>query len=286
MNTQIKQHVHELVDQIYREVYDLGCVQGYDNGYEVGLNDAWNCAREIVRGRYDDLFTTYKEPFHAIRALSASRALAIIKEYEETKGPVNNCATCTHKDESKEDCSDCNNYAMCEADHADGLKRGEDTEQSNCAAYKKGLEDAWEYARKVGNLSVKDRDEAFHTAFCWDVINNFSVDQVMSALTKHEIDQKICNTCANKDPDLCGRCRDNNMYCRKTCEIEVGDEIICKGTNSRKVVLKVTDGGVLGKKYVCFGDQGISIEKDDGYRPTKTGRHFEEIVQVIDQLKS
>jgi len=72
--------------------------------------------------------------------------------------------------------------------------------------------------------------------------------------------------------------------------IKVGDEVICYGTNTPKVVIEVieitniskNDSENKQKKYRCFGETGISTEYD---RPLKTGRHFPQIAEVLKLLR-
>ena len=97
----MKKEYLDVIEAILSDEYARGYNAGTNHGieiteakdYEQGLNDAWECARKIVRGNYDDLFSNYKEPIHAIRALDASDAIAKIKEYEEkqTKKSCDNC---------------------------------------------------------------------------------------------------------------------------------------------------------------------------------------------------
>ena len=66
-------------------------------------------------------------------------------------------------------------------------------------------------------------------------------------------------------------------------EIKVGDEVICAGTNTRKIVLKITDfKGVL--RYMCFSDESGYSTENENFPPKKTGRHFD-IDKILEQMK-
>lgn len=56
MNREVKQQIHELAEQIYKEGYndgydDKGC--NLQEMYEKGLNRAWECARQITNRDID-----------------------------------------------------------------------------------------------------------------------------------------------------------------------------------------------------------------------------------------
>jgi hypothetical protein len=90
---------------------------------------------------------------------------------------------------------------------------------------------------------------------------------------------------AYKDGYNVGRVYREDADKKKPCvdEIKVGDEIICAGTGTRKLVLKVIDvKGVL--HYMCFSDErGYSTESEN-LPPKKTGRHFD-IDKILEQMK-
>lgn len=69
-------------------------VKDVNEVYQKGLDDAWNCAREIIYDRFsggmstDDLdciFGDYENRSCILRYFSASEAIEKIKEYEEKK---------------------------------------------------------------------------------------------------------------------------------------------------------------------------------------------------------
>lgn len=89
MNKEVKQQIHELAEQIYKEGYN----DGYDDKgsnlqemYEKGLNEAWECAKKIISRDIDveDIFGDVPLMF-LFRKHTASEAIAKIKEWESRR---------------------------------------------------------------------------------------------------------------------------------------------------------------------------------------------------------
>lgn len=85
-----KQIIDEFESSIYKRGFEDGrrAVVVYDDGYKKGLNDAWEAAVKIVNSPLSDakimeeLFNTTL-PEDVLPNISASEAIAKIKEYEE-----------------------------------------------------------------------------------------------------------------------------------------------------------------------------------------------------------
>ena len=56
---------------------------GYETGYERGIHDAWECARKIDTNRDLENYVFGDDLDNGYRNLSASEAMAKVKEYEE-----------------------------------------------------------------------------------------------------------------------------------------------------------------------------------------------------------
>ena len=88
----------------YKTGYDKGCQEGvlnpssigYEHGYEAGLNDAWECARELVHSRASeewdimcDLFSVERgRQCDIIAKTTASEAIEKLREYEANKDKI------------------------------------------------------------------------------------------------------------------------------------------------------------------------------------------------------
>lgn len=126
---------------------------------------------------------------------------------------------------------------------------------SAAEAYKKGLEDAWECARKLrhpsyGGYYADQKEEIF------GYVNS---DDVLTKFTAAEVIKKIEDFKEKKD-------------------IKVGDEVI--GLRENWVVIHVADDG----KCLGFDADGLlhALNMDD---LRKTGRHIDQINGILDKLK-
>lgn len=122
-------------------------------------------------------------------------------------------------------------------------------------AYDDGLDDAWECAKKL-MLSMADgglnRDEL------QDIFGNTDYYNLLKTLTASEAMAKI---------------KEYNEG------IKVGDEVIDNNTNYFGVVTRVKDLMV----YVTYRDGSSGIHYMSEF--TKTGRHFPQIEEVLNQMQ-
>lgn len=96
--------------------------------------------------------------------------------------------------------------------YENGLTCKEYVQIDESTAYKAGLETAWELARKLSNLGFNDkRQEIFGEKYglSIDIINNFSVDEVMEKIKDTPI---ICDILHDKCPYPEKKCRDCTLY--------------------------------------------------------------------------
>lgn len=89
--TDIKNKIHELIESAYR----MGYEDGKNLEYDLGLNDAWECARKLMLGENDGGISIEESRkifgvgyYSALSNYSASEAIAKLKEYEEKQKPV------------------------------------------------------------------------------------------------------------------------------------------------------------------------------------------------------
>lgn len=140
---------------------------------------------------------------------------------------------------AKHECEDCN---------ANAVKIADDKAHE---AYQKGLNDAWEAARKIKNMSCYSRNEIFGTEFS---------DRVFERNTPSEAIEKI------------------RAYEQKQEGIKVGDEVIAP--MGVAVITEITDERF---SFVhADGSHGFDYKRDV---PRKTGRHFPEIAEVLQKMK-
>ena len=128
-------------------------------------------------------------------------------------------------------------------------------------AYKKGLKDAWEAARRIvlepgfGGLIVFEVVDIFGTNSAFDVLRNFEPQEAIERLKAYDETQ-------NSRPD----------------KIEVGDEVIW-GECVRGVVMDVdTEGISIFTENGCVEGCGLDKVK-------KTGRHFAEVSKMLSELQ-
>ena len=120
------------------------------------------------------------------------------------------------------------------------------------AAYRKGMEDAWEAARTLWN--TPNRKEIFgHTTF----------NTVLTTLTAQEAIEKIKAWEDGKQ------------------KINVGDEVKCIKAGWTAIVTKIKEDGYL----TLMGNDGAIANGYDEKDFIKTGRRFPEIAEVLRKMK-
>ena len=126
-------------------------------------------------------------------------------------------------------------------------------ESGKRAMYQKGLKDAWECARKICDMKWTKRNEVFGIDVYADII----------ALPVSECIEKIRQYEQEKEE-----------------QIQVGDEV--NAPFGKAIVVNIDS--VAEKIWLVYaaGHGGFEYFKD---APTKTGRHFPEIAEVMQRMK-
>lgn len=169
-----------------------------------------------------------------------------------------------------------------------------DTEEAEKKAYEKGLNDAWEAARKIEhpNGYFCNIREVFGEESAFSVLLNMTASEAIQKIKEYEEKQteKSCYTCEyeelDKSQEPCWNCtifdRHSKWTPKQTDEIKVGDEIISY-TETSNIVVGI---GVWGGWH-CITPYGVSCEiaKEKQKYWKKTGRHFDEIEKVLEQMK-
>lgn len=135
-------------------------------------------------------------------------------------------------------------------------------EMSNARCYQRGLEDAWECARKIACIRT---DAEWKEFFEFLDVKLFHPEDIFTRYTASEAMQKI-----------------KNYEERKTDEIKVGDEVkyIYEEPYTLGVVTYI-DGIYVS---VMWEDGSLS----GAYKKScfeKTGRYFPQIVEVVEQMR-
>lgn len=122
-------------------------------------------------------------------------------------------------------------------------------------AYRKGLADVWDAARKIGDMPYGDGEKIFGVSG-WHIFEKCTASEVIEKLKDYEREQE---------------------------EIKVGDEIIYCGL--RCVVMKLDEKGNI-ERY--FMHDGTTFHNKTGFQNSdvkKTGRHFSEIAAILEKMR-
>lgn len=120
-------------------------------------------------------------------------------------------------------------------------------------AYENGLNDVWEYVEKLGQLTIKEIYEVFGVEYdnIYGIIADYTPSEFIKAIKAYEEQEN---------------------------EIHVGDEVVSIYGN-RGYVTCITEDELC----VLYPDGTVGHSTATTY--TKTGRHFPQIVEILEQLK-
>ena len=127
-------------------------------------------------------------------------------------------------------------------------------------AYQRGLNDAWEAARKIacdrphGGFRIDTKQHIFGASDYAYILANYNASEAIDGIKAYEQEQQIA----------------------------IGDEVVFY--NGEKCVVTVVGDGQVAE---VMDKGGFSMRMDDGLRNSmkKTGRHFPEIVEVLKKMK-
>lgn len=152
---------------------------------------------------------------------------------------------------------------------AEGLKKLVPLDQAQNKAeqeaYKKGLDEAWELARKIvafpndGGLRTDDLVKIFGLGTSRQVIRKCTASEALAKLRDYEARKKAEDEA-----------------------VKVGDEVITDGGTRFAVTFVYGDGN--GKRCAGYDSDGKHCGIETAYCH-KTGRNFPEIAAVLDQMK-
>ena len=157
--------------------------------------------------------------------------------------------------------------------YEDGLKDGKESVQiDDSTAYECGLNDAWECARKImlsdedGGIALSDIQKIFSMT-PYSAMKSFSASESIAKIKEYEEKQKSA----------------------EDTEIKVGDEVIYCGGGAHDGSVGVVIGAMDSWREVRWREvrfkscwNCVGVWKDS---LTKTGRHFSQIEEVLEQMK-
>lgn len=148
----------------------------------------------------------------------------------------------------------------------EGYRVGEKVAQE--AEYNKGLNDAWECAKKIYKMSAEEVITIFGGCSKWI---DYSISEAIAKIKEYEEKQfkKSCYNCAYEGCQV----RD----------VKVGDEVVIdgrKGIIIRPVYYIGEDRGPFVQVWY-----GTHMSSNSLNNVTITGRHFPQIVEVLEQIK-
>ena len=132
--------------------------------------------------------------------------------------------------------------------------------------YKKGLNDAWEAARKICGVPA---DGSLTLGGAQDIFGTIVVSEIFKRNTPFEAISKI---------------REYEEKKKAEDEIKVGDEVIIRDEPTFRYVVLHSAGNIFSGMASGFDRNGAwgTFEKK---RARKTGRHFPQIVEVLERMK-
>jgi len=139
-----------------------------------------------------------------------------------------------------------------------------DTEEAEEKAYNRGLNDAWECARKLvhprlGGYTEEQKQRIFGEYVSSDsILQNFSASEAITKIKEYEDKQK------------------------QDAKIKVGDEVYSDAFDDKGIVTHITADKVA---CVCIICNGSTMMKVGTIGLHKTGRHFPQIAEVLAELR-
>lgn len=150
-----------------------------------------------------------------------------------------------------------NDYIMMTDNELQGFEKYEPE-----ADYQRGLNDAWEAARKIagsifhGGLNTHELMELFGTSFVTEIMDMVTADQAIEKLRTYEVQEKAEE------------------------EIKVGDEVETDYTGNVIIAGKPKDGW-----YVTIAKDFARYSIHESHIIKKTGRHFPQVAELLDVME-
>lgn len=156
-------------------------------------------------------------------------------------------------------------------------------------AYEQGINKMWQYVRFLyapvseGGLTLKQLRRIFGSMFIGYIISRFSAEEIIKRIEAYKKAQKSvehnCNSCV-KNTD-CGSVQSRWVPTSTDDGIKVGDELMTKDGGTDKGVATCVDED--GKIEIMWNDG--STGRWHGGQFEKTGKHFPQLKEVLEQLE-
>lgn len=136
-----------------------------------------------------------------------------------------------------------------------------DTEETEKKAYNRGLNDAWEVIKRitrdegVGGYSIEMMWELFGQTCVYDITHNYTPEEAIAKIKEYEDKQK------------------------QDAKIKVGDEVTHDG--AKFIVLNIDSQTSI----YCLDIRGRTPIFASIHNLIKTGRHFDQIAEVLAELR-
>lgn len=142
--------------------------------------------------------------------------------------------------------------------YEDGKKASCDCKDNMENEYNRGLNEAWEAAKKIildGGLSLQELMQIFNTAYSERILKENTASEAIAKIKEYEEEQK------------------------QDTEIKIGDGVITKIGNKGVVIAACEDGTLC----VWFSNNHVQMYplKD----LSKTSRHFDQIAEVLAEMR-
>ncbi len=162
-------------------------------------------------------------------------------------------------------------YSKCNAEHF------------NSHEYDKGLNDAWECMKSIYSLTTKERIEIFKDYEPYHILKKMTAFKAITKIEEYKKKlEKQCETCCKAFTDECEREKCYNYdYCKWVSEqseneIRIGDEVQSNYEGGKKYIVTALQCINNPNCYACLG--GKKVLKSEVH---KTGRHFDQIVEIL-----
>ena len=139
-----------------------------------------------------------------------------------------------------------------------------DTKEAEDKAYNRGLNDAWEVIKKitkddsVGGYSIEMMQELFGQTCVYDITHNYTPEEAIAKIREYEDKQK------------------------QDAKIKVGDEVYSDAFDDKGIVTHITADKVACVCIICNGSTMMKVGVNGLH---KTGRHFPQIAEVLEELR-
>lgn len=144
-----------------------------------------------------------------------------------------------------------------DSEYAEGVKEGLNSFDCEVKkAYDKGLQDAWELAKKINDMSISKMQEIFDISedvieVQWELFNSLTPQQALAKIEAYE----------------------------ESKAIKVGDVVVCKLDDIQGVVIDI----ISDEECYTYNENGCVEEHKYNYLK-KTGRHID-IEHLLEQIR-